>query len=589
MPQSAVGVLVKRDSWSLIYRLMKENAADKWQNYATGFALLMVVSGATALSAYIMRDVINEIFVDRREDMVIYIALAVTIIFGVKGAAAYGSSIILARAGNAIVARLQRRLFDAILSQDLAYYQSSQLGNVLIRFQNGVQGARAAIETLVLSIGRDVFSLIGLVAVMVVQDPFMSLLSLVIGPPAVLGVMHLMRQVKKVAQSEFASLGRIMGLVKETFLGVKVVKSFRLEGYLTGEMDSAVAAVERLQNRMARINSLTIPLMETLGGLAIATVILYGGSSVISGRSDPGALFSFITALLLAYEPARRLARFNVQFQQSMIGVTMVYEILDRAEGETEREDGPALGLTEGRIDFDSVVFSYGSAPALNSLNISFPAKKVTALVGPSGGGKSTIIALITRLWNPTSGRILIDGTDIRHVSARSLRESVSLVTQDSFLFEGSIRENLRMGNLAATDEQIVAAAKAAHAHGFILEQPNGYDTEVGEGGSRLSGGQRQRIAIARAMLADAPILLLDEATSALDSVSESKVQAALEQLMEGRTTVVIAHRLSTIRNASMIHVIDQGRCVESGAHDDLLNKAGLYAHLYQVQFSVQS
>lgn len=586
MTESAIAVLATTESRSLIYRLMRENAADKWPHYALGFGLLLIVSATTALSAYIMKDVINEIFVDRREDMVVYIALAITLIFVVKGAAAYGSAIIMAKAGNAIVAQLQRRLFDTVLSQSLGYFQANQLGDILVRFQNGVAGARAAIETLVLSIGRDVFSLVGLVVVMVVQDPFMSLISLVIGPPAVLGVMHLMRRVKTAATSEFTSLARILGIVKETFLGVKVLKSFRLEDYMKSEMGAAVAAVERLQNRMARLNSLTIPLMETLGGIAVSAVVLYGGSAVISGRSDPGQVFSFITALLLAYEPARRLARFNVQFQQSMIGVSMVYSILDRAEAETEKQDGPDLKLAEGKIDFENVTFSYGKGQALDNLSISFPAKKVTALVGPSGGGKSTIFALITRLWNPASGRVLIDGQNIADVSARSLRQSVSLVTQDPFLFEGTIRENIRMGRLDASDAEIIEAAEAAYAHEFILEQPEGYDTQVGEGGSRLSGGQRQRIAIARAMLADAPILLLDEATSALDSVSESKVQAALGRLMEGRTTIVIAHRLSTIRHASMIHVIEQGCCVESGRHDELIANSGLYAHFHAVQFA---
>lgn len=587
---SALETLAKRESWQLIRRLLLENASDKWPSYAAGFGLLFVVSAMTGLTAYVMEDVINEIFVNQRRDMTFVIAGAVAAIFILKGAASYGNAIILARAGNAIVARLQRRMFDALLKQNLAYYEHVQLGNMLVKFQNGVSGAREAINTLILSIGRDVFSLISLVAVMIVQDPVMSLISLTIGPPAVIGVMHLMRKVKGVAKAEFHSMGQLLNVVKETFLGVKVVKTYRLEGHMREQFSDAVSAVERVVNGMARLGALTVPMMEALGGIAVAAAIIYGGLRVIDGGAEPGSFFSFITALLLAYEPARRLARFNVQFQQSMIGVAMVYQILDLVESPTESNDGPDLEVKEGRIELRNVTFAYNSGDTgedavLKDMTLEFPAGQVTALVGPSGGGKSTIFSLIARLRRPLRGRILIDGTPISKVSARSLRAAVAYVTQDPFLFDATIRENIRMGRPEATDAEVEAAADKAFAHEFILEQNDGYDTRVGEGGGRLSGGQRQRIAIARAMLADAPIILLDEATSALDSVSEMKVQAALEKLMQGRTTIVIAHRLSTVRNAAVIHVIERGRCVESGSHEELIARRGLYKHLYDIQF----
>ncbi|MEM7237937.1 MAG: ABC transporter ATP-binding protein [Pseudomonadota bacterium] len=564
---------------------MTENAADKWMHYAAGFALLLVVSAATGLTAYLMEDVIDQIFVEQRRDMVFWIAAAVAGVFVAKGAATYGNAIILAHVGNAIVARLQRRMFDKVLAQDVAFFEGRELGDTIVRFQNGVASAREAINMLVLSIGRDLFSLISLVAVMVIQDPRMSLIVLVIGPPAVIGVMYLMRQVKKVAASEFFSIGRLVGQVKETFLGFKVVKTFTLEEHMRGEMGQSVAAVERLNNGMARVGALTVPLMETLGGVAVALAIIYGGLSVIDGGSNPGAFFSFVTALLLAYEPARRLARFNVSFQQNLIGVTMVYEILDTADAPSEREDGPPLAVSGGGIRFRNVSFAYGSEPVLSDLTFDFAPNKVTALVGPSGGGKSTIFALVNRLRLPSRGEVLIDGQDTAACAASSVRGAIAYVTQDAFLFETTIRDNIRMGRREATDEEIEAVARAAHAHDFILEQPQGYDTPVGEGGARLSGGQRQRIAIARAMLADAPILLLDEATSALDSESEQAVQEALERLMQGRTTLVIAHRLSTVRRAETIHVIDRGRCVESGDHETLIGQGGLYARLHAIQF----
>ncbi|MBY8977321.1 ABC transporter ATP-binding protein [Rhodobacteraceae bacterium NNCM2] len=564
---------------------MTENAADKWASYAVGFALLIVVSAMTGLSAYIMEDVINEIFVNRRQDMIYLIAAAVIGIFTVKGLAAYFNALILARVGNSIVARLQRRMYDAILAQNLSYFEGLSLGDVLVRFQNGARGAREAVNTLILSIGRDLLSLISLIAVMIVQDPTMSILSLVIGPPAVLGVMYLMKRVKSVAKDEFSSMGKLISLVKETFLGVKIVKTFRLEDHMRVGVDEAIQSVQNLNNNMARLGALTVPMMETLGGFAVAAAVMYGGMQVVAGQSEPGAFFSFLTALLLAYEPARRLARFNVQFQQYMIGVTMVYGILDQVEAETEREDGPDLVISDGAVRLENLTFAYAKEPVLNDLTMDFPANKITALVGPSGAGKSTIFGLLTRLRAPRKGDVLIDGQDIKGFSAHSIRSQIAMVTQDSFLFEGTIYDNIRMGKLDATREEIEAAAEAANAHDFILEQPDGYQTQVGDGGGLLSGGQRQRVAIARAMLADSPILLLDEATSALDSVSEEKVQSALAKLMKGRTTIVIAHRLSTVRDADLIHVMDKGRCVESGTHEELVERESLYAMLHAMQF----
>lgn len=586
---SAVESLARHETWGLIWRLLTENARDKWRAYAVSFVLLAIVSATTGISAYVMEDVINEIFVSQRSDMIAVIAVVVASIFIVKGAASYFNAVILARTSNSIVARLQRRMYDRLLEQDLRFFNSTQLGNLLVRFQGGVGGVREAINTLILSIGRDLFSLIALLAVMVLQDPVLSGLALLIGPPAVFGVMHLMRKVKEVAQSEVKSLSQLMTQIKETALGVRVVKTFRLEDHMRAGMAETVAAVERRQNRMAVLASLTVPLMETFGGIAIAIAIAYGGWRVIDTGTDPGSFFSFVTALLLAYEPARRLARFAVQFQQSMIGVGMVYALLDMPSSAAEHQAAPTLPVRKGAVSFNNVTFRYrgsGRKAALHNLTMDIPARSVTALVGPSGGGKSTIFALLSRLYLPDKGRILIDDQDISEFSAGSVRAAIAIVTQDTFLFEGSIRENLRMGRLEATDAEIEAAADAAHAHEFIMEQRKGYDTEVGEGGSLLSGGQRQRIAIARAMLADAPILLLDEATSALDSESEAKVQDAMVRLSGGRTTIVIAHRLSTVRNADRIHVIESGTCVESGTHEELVRAGGLYARLHAIQFN---
>ena len=573
---------------NILRRLLLENAVDKWRNYVLAFGLLFLASGATAASAYIMQDVVNEIFVNRRKDQTFLIAGAIAAVFIVKGVASYGGSVLLARTGNAIIAGLQRRMYDAVLSQDLEFFELNPLSSFVMRIQNSANACREVISILVMSVGRDACTLLSLVGVMIHQDPFMSLMALVVAPPAVLGVMYLIRQTKKFANQEFTTGARLVDAIKETVFGIKVVKTYTLENRMTEDFSDSVAMLERRKNALVRIGALTVPLMEALAGITIALVIVYGGLGVIDGDMEPGAFFSFITALLMAWDPARRLARVNVTFHQSMVGVRRVYQTLDMIEARSEHNSGPDLVVRAGAISFENVTFAYegGKDPALKDLSLDFAANEITALVGPSGGGKSTALSLINRLRAPDAGRILIDGTDIAAASAKSLRVAVAYVAQDSFLFDMPIRDNIRVARPDATDAEVEAAARAANAHGFILEQPQGYETRVGEGGGLISGGQRQRIAIARAVLADSPIILLDEATSALDNASERKVQQALQSLMRGRTTVVIAHRLTTIRNANTIHVIDGGRCVETGSHEELIAADGLYRHLHDIQFS---
>ena len=374
-------------------------------------------------------------------------------------------------------------------------------------------------------------------------------------------------------------------MLKNTLDNIRVVKAYTLEDQRKEEMAAAIRRVENRIVNINRISGLTVPLMETLGGLAIAAAILYGGSQVTSTGSDPGEFFSFVTAFIMAYEPARRLARFNVVFQRQMAGVRMFFEMID-----LEGEDRPREGLTdievnEGNVRFEKVTFSYGKGiPALKEVDAEFKPGTMTALVGPSGAGKTTIFALLDRFYTPGSGQILIDGQDISQRTLDSVRRNIAVVTQDPLLFDGTIAENILMGRDGATEEEMIEAAKAANAHDFIVELPKGYDTPVGTAGGRFSGGQKQRISIARAIVRDAPILLLDEATSALDTLSEGVVQEALARLAEGRTTVAIAHRLSTIFDADQILVMDRGEIVERGTHEDLIEEAGLYQQLYTQQ-----
>jgi len=569
----------------LIRRLFGENLRTYVPQYGLAFVFMALVAATTAASAWIMRDVVNEVFVNRDQQMVYVIAGAVMLIFAVKGAATYGQLVILARVGNAIIASLQKRLFDHVLQQDQAYYDRKSLAEINVIVTQGVNSARATMDMVVVSLGRDLLTLIGLVAVMVVQNPLLSFFAFVIMPPAVIGVAVLIRRVKKHMNRQVVSTAKITAALQETVLGVRVVKAFGMEDAMRARMDASVEDVRTQANKIASLSARTSPMMDTLGGFAIAMVIFYGGYSVVELGQDPGALFSFITALLLAYDPARRLARPNVNLGREMVGLKLMYELIDEPVDLTDRPHAPALSVHEGEIVFDEVRFSYGEGAALNGASFVAEAGKMTALVGASGAGKSTVFSLIERFYDPQGGEIRIDGQSVRDIQVASLRGAIAYVGQDAYLFNMSLRDNISVGMPGATDAQIEAAAKAANAHEFIMALPEGYATGAGEGGSNLSGGQRQRIAIARAMLRDAPLLLLDEATSALDAESEAKIQAALETLMEGRTTLVIAHRLSTVRHAHQIHVMDQGKVVESGTHDRLYDHDGIYRRLCDLQF----
>ena len=569
----------------VLRRLFVENVRRYTLGYVAAFACMGLVAAATGASAWIMKDIINRIFIDKDERMVWLIAGAVVAIYAIKGFASYGQEIILTRIGNNIIASLQRRIFDHLVRQSLAFYQLFPVGDLSVRMSFNAQSARAVIDLVVTSIGRDLLSVIALTSVMVAQDPLMSVLVLVIMPCAVVGVAMLVKSVKRAMTSELQSLAKIVSTIHETATGIRIVKAFNLEDRMRMVMKEAIRDVEKRSNKIAFKTAMTGPLMESLGGFAVAGVILYGGWNVIERGANAGGFFSFITALLMAYEPAKRLARLNIQFHTNMVGVAALYNLLDQPISTSEAPDAIEMPAARGHVKLHEVSFSYGAVPALDGIAIEARPGSVTALVGPSGGGKTTTFALIERFYDPSSGAVTIDGQDLRNVSFASLRRNIALVTQDTFLFDGTVRENISYGKPDATEAEIVEAARNANAHEFILELQNGYDTQVGEGGGRLSGGQRQRIAIARAMLRDAPILLLDEPTSALDAQSESKVQEALDRLMEGRTTIVIAHRLSTVRNADMIYVLERGKVLQSGSHAELISAGGLYAQLYALQF----
>ncbi|WP_137929708.1 ABC transporter ATP-binding protein [Mesorhizobium comanense] len=581
---------MKRDERSmenqrLIARLLRESFRQHRAGYGAAILSMLVVAGMTAASAWILREITNEFVIDKRVDRVNMIAVAVAGIFIVKGLANFVQAYFMSRVGNAIIADRQRKIYDRILAQGIEFYHSTSSSDLITRMTNNAQAARNVLDLIVTSYVRDLVTLAALIGVMVWQQPALSLICFVVGPVAIYGVNRILKRVRKFAAMEFRSVGQIVQVMQETAIGVRVVKSFNLEGLMRKRMYRAVADVEDRANNIAALEAVTNPVMETLAGLAIAGAVMVSGLLVLQGGQMPGNIMAFIAALLLAYEPAKRLARVRISLESGIVGVRMMFQLADEPLTLAEKPDARPLKAGPGEIRFDAVSFAYQNGPpVLDRFDLTLAAGKMTALVGPSGGGKSTILNLIMRMYDPKSGQVLLDGQDISHATLASLREKIAYVSQETFLFAGTIMHNIRLGREGATDEEVIAAAKAANAHDFIMAQAKGYETDVGENGGLLSGGQRQRISIARAMLRNAEILLLDEATSALDAESEALFRDALQQLTEGRTTIVIAHRLSTVHQADTIVVLEGGKVVESGPHRALLKQGGLYQKLYEYQ-----
>ena len=577
------------NSFILIRRLLTEYGLVRWRHYAIAFALMGVGALCTGLAAYLMGNVVNEAFSRLDLGAVIQVGALTFGVFTLRGMATYGQAVILSRIGNSIIAENQLRVYSKLLHHNLSFFADRHSSEFLARLSTGASAATQVLNLLVGALGRDLLTLIGLVAVMAVQDPVMSLVIFVIGPPIVIVVKRLTQRIRAVARNQWSGGADILLTMQETLQGVRIVKAFTLEPAMRGRFATNVADVERASNKMARVGQRINPLMEALGGLAVTLGMTYAGYRVIHTGAAPGEFVSFMAAFLLAYEPAKRLARFNIDLNQALIGVHVLFEIVDAQATEPSDDDRPRLVSTSGRLEFSRVSFGYpGGRSVFRHLSFVAESQRVTALVGPSGAGKSTIFNLLLRFYEIDGGAITIDGQNITAVSRASLREQIAYVGQDVFLFHASIRDNIRLGRLAASDAEIMAAAKAAHAHDFIMGFSAGYDTPVGEHGLKLSGGERQRIAIARALIKNAPIILLDEATAALDSESEHYVQQAISELCKGRTTLVIAHRLSTIMHADRILVLEAGEVVESGKHDELLRAGGRYALFYNLQLRRQ-
>ncbi len=587
LPAEAKIPLSDARSSALMRRLFREAAWPyRWRMLAA-LVCMTLVAGTTALTAWLLDPVVNKVFVERDRPMLWAIGAAVFAVFALKSLAAYLQDVLLSHVGQSIIADTQVRLFGRILDQEVALFQDRASGTLVSHFTYDINAMRAAVSSAFIAIGRDTLSVVFLVGVTFYQDWMLACISLIVAPLSVIPLQRLSKRMRRVARRTQEEMGGLTTTLGQTFQGIRVIKAYCLEGYERDRIRGLVASLRDLAIGATRIEAAAQPIIDVFGGIAVTAVIVYGGTRVIDGATTPGAFFSFIAAVLMAYQPMRSLSKMNVSLQTGLAAAARVFALIDRTPALTEAEAPAAVPRVSGAVRFEGVRFSYtGEGAALDGVTFEAPAGAITALVGPSGAGKSTVFSLIPRFYDPQAGRVLVNGVDVRGASFASLRDAIAIVSQEVVLFDDTIAANLRCGRRDASDDDLREAARAAAALDFIEALPEGFSTRVGEHGLRLSGGQRQRIAIARAILKDAPILLLDEATSALDTESERLIQQALATLMKGRTTLVIAHRLSTIRDAQVIHAFDKGRVVESGSHAELLAQDGLYARLHALQFA---
>ncbi|MBI05221.1 MAG: ABC transporter permease [Pelagibacteraceae bacterium] len=570
----------------MVNRLVREQLWPQHKRILLTFLCMLLVAGTSASMIYLLKDVVDQVLIARDRTMLYLLPGAIIGLAIISGLAGYFEAVNMEVIGHRMVANLQSSMYRGVIRTDLQFFLDNSVGILISRFINDANLLRHSMAKALTGLIKDSLLVIFLLMILVFHNWSLALLTIIVFPLALYPIVKIGKRIRKISRNTQIETGDLTTLLDETFQGARHVKAYTMEKRESDRASDAIERVYQLTRKAARIQAISRPLMESLGGIALACAILFGGLLVIDGQMTTGELASFMAALLAAYKPMKNIANLNATLQQGLAATQRVFAILDLGSKITNSENARTIHDIRGQISFEDVHFQYNEkSTALNGINLQVDAGKTAALVGPSGSGKSTVLNLIPRFYDVGSGKVLIDGQDVRDITLESLRSGIGLVSQEILLFDDTIRANIAYGKPDATDEEIVRAASDAGAAEFISEFPNGYDTQVGGRGAKLSGGQRQRIAIARAMLKDAPILLLDEATSALDTETERLVQGALSRLKQGRTTLVIAHRLSTIIDADFIFFMQNGKVVETGTHIELMAQGGAYAKLYSMQF----
>ena len=547
---------------------------------------MVIVASMAGAQAYLVKPLLDEIFFNKNGTMLKLVPLVIMGVFLVKGLFSYSYNYLLQKVGQSIIRDLRNLLYSHIQSLPLSFFQKKPTGELISRILSDVNLIQGAVSNVLVGILKDTCQVIFLIGVIFYQDWRMASIAMISLPLVIYPIVNFGRRHRRLSRGSQQTTAQVSNILYETITGNRIVKAFSMEKYEVGRFAKTLDELFAIVMRNTRIGAISSPLMEVLGGVGISLVVWYGGSQVLADKSTPGTFFSFLTALIMIYQPIKGVSAINNSLQQGIAAAERVFDVLDIQSEVAEKKDAIELPLIKDAIEFTNARFQYDEdTEVLKGINLKVKAGEVLAVVGTSGGGKSTLVNLIPRFYDVFSGSLTIDGTDIRDVTFKSLRDQVGVVTQQTILFNDTVRNNIAYGSLDASEEQIKDAARAAHALGFIQNMPKGFDTVIGESGARLSGGERQRISIARAILKNAPILILDEATSSLDTESEHEVQQAIENLVQSRTTIVIAHRLSTIRNADRIVVIQAGEIVEEGTHDTLLPLGGVYKMLHDMQF----
>lgn len=547
---------------------------------------MAIVAACSAAAAFLVKPALDDIFINKDKQALIFIPIALVVVFIIKGIFRFLQNYEMNYCGLKVLETLRNELHSKIVRLPIYFFDENQTGMLMSRILSDVTLIRASLPSLVMLI-RQVLTMLGLLFVVFYRDPYLATFAVLVLPIAVYPFIYFGKKLRKLGRKNQSKISDVSSFLQEIFSGIKVVKAFSTEEKEDKNFQKENSRLVNIAIKEIKYNELSSPVMEFIGAVGAGLVVWYGGSQVVAGESTPGTFFSFMTALVMLYDPLKKLTSANLTIQKALAGAERVFQILDSPELAIERAGEKELKPPFKELVFKDVTFTYPGSekPALQNINLTIKNGEKVAIVGPSGAGKSTLVNLIPRFYIQQKGTIFLNGLPLEEYSLTSLRLFMGIVSQDNFLFNTTIRENIRYGLTEASEEEVIAAAKAAYAHDFIMKLPQQYDTVIGERGVKLSGGQKQRITIARAILKNPPLLILDEATSALDTESERIVQKALDNLMAKRTSIVIAHRLSTVLSSDKIVVLNQGEIVAIGKHEELLNNCELYRKIYEMQF----